>query len=66
MALGFDYSFQISDPVQLIIDPRPGFGAASASATNITIGQNGKMLVREGVQHELLTGIDRGERRLRQ
>src|SRR4051794_26828701 len=70
MALGFDYSVQISDPdnlaasqqkallknvdatianwahyiggagsvdVQLIIDPRPDFGSASASATNITI-----------------------------
>ncbi|MCP3388849.1 hypothetical protein NLM27_08665 [Bradyrhizobium sp. CCGB12] len=45
--------------VQLIIDPRPDFRAASASATNIAIGQfDGKMLVREGVQHELLTGID--------
>jgi RTX calcium-binding nonapeptide repeat (4 copies) len=92
MALGFDYSVQISDPdnlaagqkkallknvdaaianwaryisgagsvdVQLIIDPTPGFLAASASATTITIGQfDGKTLVREGVQHELLTGID--------
>lgn len=92
MALGFDYSIEISDPdnlaggqqkallknldaaianwaryisglgsvdVQLIIDPRPDFAAASASATNITIGQfDGKLLVREGVQYELLTGID--------